>query len=958
MNTKRLKFGDKKIKPLASILLMGTLAGCSLLADKGTIGGIANDPQDEVKGGLDFSNMDHQHVRNEYQELLELVDDQYMKEQIQRRIAGVYMQEGDDNSTKLTAAPKQGYYRDAIQSYVDILEKYPNSPDNAEVLYQLAKAYDMEGQTRNALRMLERLADRHPYYTNISEAYFRMGDIYFNQQRYAKAEYAYRQTTEMDGGKLSLNSHYMLGWALYKQGKYNKGLDSFAYVLDELLMAEHHGRVLSKTERPLIDDTLHSITLALVNSTGAEGIEDVSLLDGKFYLWRVYQNLGDYYLEKQRFTDSASTYRRYVEEYEQEARAPEFYNKLIDAYYKGGFPKEVLESKEGFVSAYGITSDYWVEKGLDVQQTLKPYLKTYLSELAKYYHGQGQLEMKESQKFAKAKKASESAEAKDKAIAHLDRAIAHYDEFIKTFPKDNVTANMVYMKADALFLSGRFGEGATSYESVAYQYKDTTLQNKAGYAAIVSYQKQVQALKSEDDDDHHIWQEKAVASMLQFAEVFNEDKRSPAVLTNAAEYLFGLNQYEKAIQIAKNLLASQGDLPKTLQETAYGIIAHSYFQLGNYQLAENNYFNQRKLVSKKSSEYQDISQRIAASIFKKAEGLRAINHSTKAVNQLLRIKTIAPQSNIKVLAQYDAATILISLKRWDKALVELKDLKKKHSDHELAVEFPRKIAFVYEQTKRWKEAANAYLALHKNDPDPAVQEEALFISAGLFRKTKDYKQSITHFRDYAHKYEQPFDNRMEARFNLAELYDLTKEKSKHLFWLRRIIDGDKKGGDQRTDRSRWLGAWANAKYGDYFAWEFSRRKLRQPIEVSLPKKNKHLQDASKRYEMAAEYGILEFIAMSSYKIADLYETFANELRKSPRPKGMSSADKKLYETIIEEQAGPFMELATNIHQSNIDRSWEGYFNEWIEKSYGAMKRLQPERFNKSETVARYGDEIR
>ena len=116
------------------------------MADKGTIGGIADDPQDEVKGGLDFSNMDHQHVRNEYQELLELVDDQYMKEQIQRRIAGVYMQEGDDNSTKLTAAPKQGYYRDAIQSYVDILEKYPNSPDNAEVLYQLAKAYDMEGQ--------------------------------------------------------------------------------------------------------------------------------------------------------------------------------------------------------------------------------------------------------------------------------------------------------------------------------------------------------------------------------------------------------------------------------------------------------------------------------------------------------------------------------------------------------------------------------------------------------------------------------------------------------------------------------------------------------------------------------------------------------------------------------------------------------------------------------------------
>ncbi len=110
--------------------------------------------------------------------------------------------------------------------------------------------------------------------------------------------------------------------------------------------------------------------------------------------------------------------------------------------------------------------------------------------------------------------------------------------------------------------------------------------------------------------------------------------------------------------------------------------------------------------------------------------------------------------------------------------------------------------------------------------------------------------------------------------------------------------------------------------------------------------------------MAAAYGILEFVAMSSYKIASMYERFAQELHKSPRPKGLSKADSQLYETIIEEQAGPFMELATNIHQSNIDRSWEGYFNEWIEQSYGAMKRLQPERFNKSETVARYGDEIR
>ena len=946
------------IKPIAYAVVFSSLAGCSLFADKNTIGGLKDENIEDVKGGLDFENLNHQQVRNEYQELLELVDDQYMKEQIQRRIAGVYMQESDANISQLSAAPKQGYYQDAIRSYVDILEKYPNSPDNAEVLYQLAKAYDMEGQTLNALSMLERLTELHPYYSKIAEAHFRMGDIYFNLQRYGKAEKAYRQTAKMDTGKLTLNSHYMLGWALYKQSKYAKSLDAFAYVLDELLMAESQGRVLSKTERPLVKDTLHSITLALVNGKGARGIEDVDQLDAKFYLWRVYENLGDYYLEKQRYIDSAATYKRFVSEYADDSRAPEFYNKLIHAYYKGGFAQEVLKAKEGYVARFGITSKQWVARGPEAQQRIKPFLKTYLSELATYYHGQGQTLLKESEQFNLAKKSSEAAAAKQKAIKQLDKAIVQYNEYVNTFALDASIADTVYMKAEALFQADRFGEAAQQYEQVAYELQAGALAQKAGYAAIVSYQKHVSERQAQEQNDAVLWQERAVASMLRFAEVFNHDERSPVILTHAAEYLFGLNEYQRAIQIAQNLLAAKGELPRTLQQTAYGIIAHSHFQLAQYAQAELHYGHQRALVDKSSADFITIGERIAASIFKKAEVLREQDQLDQAASELLRIKTIAPKSNIRVLAQYDGATLLMQLKRWPQALVELQDLKQHFSQHELAVEFPRKIAFIYEQTKQWQAAADAYYELYRLDPDPAVKQEALFVAAGMFRKINNYEKAIDFYKDYAHAYEEPFDNRMEARFNLAELYELTDDKTRHLYWLRRVIAGDESAGDARTERSKWLGAWANAKYGDYFAWEFERRRLQQPIEQSLPKKNQMLQDATTRYEMAASYGLLEFVAMASYKIADLYERFALELRESPRPSGLSQSDATLYETIIEEQARPFMELANNIHQSNIDRSWDGYFNQWIEKSYDAMKRLQPARFNKSESVARYGDEIR
>ena len=188
-------------------------------------------------------------------------------------------------------------------------------------------------------------------------------------------------------------------------------------------------------------------------------------------------------------------------------------------------------------------------------------------------------------------------------------------------------------------------------------------------------------------------------------------------------------------------------------------------------------------------------------------------------------------------------------------------------------------------------------------------------------------------------------------FHLADLYEKTDDKTRHLYWLRRVIAGDAEGGAERTERSQWLGAWASAKYGDYFAWEFNRRSLRLPIDKSMAKKNGYLQDATVRYEQAAAYGILEFVSLSNFKMADLYETFSSELNKAPVPNGLSAQDTAMYQDIIAQQAQPFADLAASIHQNNIELGWDGHYNDWISKSYDAMKRLSPVRFGKEEEIS-------
>ncbi|WP_144392696.1 tetratricopeptide repeat protein [Pleionea sediminis] len=935
------------------------LLGCS--SGQKTLGDLSYQPKKEKE--IVFENLTHQEVRKEYQELLSLFKDDELKEQIERRIADVYMIEGGNDQLKETVTQPKSYYAEAIKSYQNILKKYPNSPDNADVLYQLARAYDMEGEQDKALEMLTKLTRHHPNYKNNSEAHFRKADILYSKKEYRQAEHEYKITLAYNNPKLNLYANYMLGWSQYKQLKYENSLDAFVNVLNTLMQRVDSQGELSKAEKPLAEETLKSISLGLSKYGGAEYIEDIDGLSGKDYIWMVYNSLGQYFLDKERYEDSAQSFRAYVNRYNFTAKAPELHSHLISTYIKGGFPLQALQEKETYVGYYGIGSEYERNVG-SINAGILSQLKIYINELAKHYHSEAQLAQKERQKLEKRGQPNSSMKSQLDKLTEVEskgfnQAAHFYSEYLRTFPTDKRVGEITYLRAEVLFQAGRYKEAVTDYENVAYQLKDKGSQKNganAGYAAIISYDKHLDSL-SESSQEHAQWKSKAVESMLRFASVYHTDNRSPSVLTNAAEYLFSLQQYERALEVAQQLINKTKKLDKNLKKTAYGIMAHSNFKLERYSEAEKNYVNQRQLVKKGSGEHKAISERLAVTIYKNSEVMVANDDKASAITELLKIVKLTPDSSVRVTAQYDASRLMLGAERWSEAINLLKELIQLFPKYEHANEFPRKLAFAYEQNKNWLLAAQEYEQLSKNDKDEEVKRNSLFLSASMYRKNKNYDTAIKLFRKYARTYEQPFDVRMEARFNLADLYEKTDEKSKQLFWLRRIIEGDAKGGNQRTERSRWLGAWANIKYGDYFAFEFKRKRLTLPLAKSLPRKNEAMRDAVQRYQQAADYGILEFVTMSSVKMAGLYQQLVKELKRAPVPSGLSTEEKSAYRGIIEEQAAPLMDTVVELHQGNINRAWEGEYDKWIEKSYQAMKELRPARYAKSEIEVSYGDEI-
>ena len=61
---------------------------------------------------------------------------------------------------------------------------------------------------------------------------------------------------------------------------------------------------------------------------------------------------------------------------------------------------------------------------------------------------------------------------------------------------------------------------------------------------------------------------------------------------------------------------------------------------------------------------------------------------------------------------------------------------------------------------------------------------------------------------------------------------------------------------------------------------------------------------------------------------------------------MSDLEREQYALLLEEQATPIEELAISIHEINVRPSWTGGYDEWVAKSFDALRILFPARYER------------
>jgi TolA-binding protein len=862
-------------------------------------------------------------------------DDPLLKAEAMRRVADLQLETADVEELASNVAAL-GNLGSTIDMYERLLESYPNYAKNDLVLYQLARAYEAEGRIDDSLATLDRLIEQYPRTTHLDEAQFRRGETLFVQKRYRDSEKAYAYVLGVGADSpFYEQALYKHGWSQFKQQVYDESLTSFFGLLDLELGTDNAASgdrdpaviyaAMGRAQQELIDDTFRVLSIGFSYMDGPESISrHFSRRGARPYAFIAYTNLGDLYLDQERYQDAADAYHAFVELDPYHAKAPLLQVEVIEAFKKGEFADLVLEGKEGFVETYGPGSPYWQRFTFEQQPEVVAHLKSNVTDLAAYHHAEAQKTM-ESREYA--------------------AAARWYRTYLQSFPDDANAAQTNFLLGEVLFESGNFRDAAAEYERTAYAYPFHEKGGEAGYAALLAYAKHEETLRGSERAD---WHRRGIDSSLRFAEGYPTHVQAATVQTDAAEKLFALGEFARARDVGRQVVARTPAVEAPLQRTAWTVVAHSEFDLQDFAAAETAYVQLTAFVPAGDPERGEITERIASSIYKQGEQARSAGQLDAAVSHFLRVGQAAPGSPVRATAEYDAGAALLQLGDWQRATTVLENFRSFFPTHELAADVTTKLAVAYVEAGNSARAASEFERIADGDGPVEVKREALWRSAELYETTGQSVAATAAFGRFVERYPLPVAEAIEARQKLIDLSGAAGNHAERARWMVDLVAADAAAGSERTDRTRYLAAKSQLELSTPTRDAFLGTRLVVPLDRSLEAKQARMQEALAAYGKAADYGIAEVTTAANFEIAELYHALSKDLYASERPAELTTEELEQYDILLEEQAFPFEEEAIELHEKNAERTADGIYDEWVRKSLAALAHLSPGRYAKAE----------
>ncbi len=846
-------------------------------------------------------------VARRYQKLFESSDEPEVRIDALNRLNNIRDRSGQD--VGFSAEQEAGIYEEVLESYEDILGRGSFSGRLDELLYQMAKAHALTGQHQQSIDRLEQLIGLYPKSPLVPEARFRVAEADFASGRFREAEAGYRQLLAVESKQdIALKARYMMGWSQFKQGSgaWDRSAESFMVLLDQQLPGPEQLVSPPSDTRDMTEDSFRILALMAARSDNARSLNRwLSTRDNAPWVHILYDRLADLHAHEGRFSQAVAVSEAFADRHPDNPAVADILAQNVEFWLMAGDAGSARTARSDYVARFGADSRYAALNG-DQRASWLDYSR-FLAD----YHYAGQ---------------------------QWSRAADFYESLALRAAN---SGEVLHLAGDARLQAGSAGRALSNFEQAAYEHPHDRSAESA-WAAITILRDSLRA-----GDAPVI----AVLTNLSSAEqrytnAFGADARLSGLRADLANRWLEAGEGDGALQYARATL-DWPDASAQEQYAAWLVTARVRQSDGDHPQAEAAWRQALQLVqatpavAQAEDDKARIQQQLATAIYRQAETAAERGNTALAVANFLRVETVLAGSEIAIKARFDAANTLLNAEDWQAAINELRRFRADFPSDRLAAETSEKLVYAYQQSGQPARAAGELMDAAGSAVDPwplRLRAAALYHDAGATTERNTlYREWLARSPAPASAAEHVQQQTMRQRL----IGSGTDVAAQQLALLAR----EEASQWHSEDTLQWAASAALA-LGSVAAENFSGIALTHPLETTLARKQRVMEQAQIYLLQAESFAGDSVQSEVLYRRAELYRTLASDLMASEVPAQLNEMEAMQYKMLLEEEAFPLEERAMELHARNHQRVTGQGFDVWVARSLEALADMHPGRYQR------------
>ena len=897
--------------------------------------------------------------------------------------------------------------KDAEKLYVELHDKFPKYRRMDLVTYLIGFAAKEDNREDEAMAKFQEVIARFPDSPLFGDAWMMVGEHYFAMGKWQQSIDAYKHIPE--NASTSDLATFKIAWSEWKLGMTEQAAKDFKRVLDKAVEAERTGTAAQRRRSAsLRDEALEYLVVVFTEdrSISAQEVFDfLASIGGERYSRDVMIKVAESYAGQAEWERSNEAFRFLIKMDGSSIKAAEYQRDIVQNWTSALDVERAQDEIKVLLDNYGPTTA-WAkqQKNRDALDRSLATTEELVRVTATNIHGEAQ----RREKLARLPKQTEGCVSKPIGNGELlglyTKASEAYEQYLAAFSASKTAAEksieLRRYRADILcFKLAKIEPAGDEYLAVGKSAPVGKYHKEALLAAMSAFE----AARPKDTVGRrklHDVDKKFGEAIDLYATLFPADPELVGVIFKNGQMFFDYGEYDEAIKRFGVIVTKY---PKDPNAGPAGDRILS--ALNKAQDYENIEEWARKLKTAPSFAAKDQQDRLARlivdAILKSGDKYADAGKYEKAASFYLRVPKESPDAKVGAQAMTNAGVMYERAKEPEDAADVYIELAEKYGATvpDLAEKAAFSAGVVYEKVLFYDRAAKAYEIVINKFGKGSKAPDALFNAAVLRQALGQHDRAIAHYKEYAKRYSERKDA-PDVAFNIGVVYEEAGQEGpayaafndyaqRYKSTGKRIIEAHTRSGvlglklgrmrqakdDFATAQSLWKRetgknkadgkTWAaQARYneGELIFREYEKVTLDVPpknLEKALKQKSKLLAEAEKVYLSVVDYQDLKWATAALYRIAQVYDGFAESLVNASTPKGLSADQQQAYRDALDTYVVNIQNKAVELFSAGYTKAIQlQVYDEYTAKIREALGRLAADKFppeRESRSKERTGD---